>query len=137
MAGLVKLREESSGSVVVEFALLLPVFLLLTFGLINLGSAWYAKQMLTSASREGARLGVLYSDEGTTNAAVVAEVAQILTDSGYPNDFLVEVTGADGFSGTPVTVRITSEHDLAVLGELVPGLPDTVTLSAVTVMRHE
>jgi len=137
MAGLIELREDSSGSVVVEFTLFLPVFLILIFGLVNLGSAWYAKQVLINASREGARLGVLYSDGGTTNAAVAAEVAQFLNDSGYPNDFLVEVTGADGFSGTPVTVRITSEHDLAVLGELVPGLPDTVTLSAVTVMRHE
>ncbi len=51
------------GSVAVEFALLLPVLLLLIFGIIDFGRAINAQITLTQAAREGARLASLgYSD---------------------------------------------------------------------------
>src|SRR6266550_9643907 len=47
------------GSVAVEFALLLPVLLLLIFGIIDFGRALNAQITLTQAAREGARLASL------------------------------------------------------------------------------
>lgn len=59
------------GSVAVEFALVLPVLLLILFGVIDFGRALNAQIELTGAAREGARLAAL----GYSNAAVQARVA--------------------------------------------------------------
>ncbi|MGD0376165.1 MAG: TadE/TadG family type IV pilus assembly protein [Streptosporangiaceae bacterium] len=47
------------GAAAVEFALLLPVLLLLVFGIIDFGRALNAQITLTQAAREGARLAAL------------------------------------------------------------------------------
>jgi Flp pilus assembly protein TadG len=59
------------GSVAVEFALLLPILLLLIFGIIDFGLAINDQITLTQAAREGARLASL---PGYTTAAVTARV---------------------------------------------------------------
>jgi len=58
------------GSAAVEFALLLPVLLLLIFGIIDFGRALNAQITLTQAAREGARLAALgYSTSAVTTRA--------------------------------------------------------------------
>ena len=47
------------GSAAVEFALLVPVLLLIVFGIIDFGRALNAQETLTQAAREGARLAAL------------------------------------------------------------------------------
>jgi Flp pilus assembly protein TadG len=59
------------GTAVVEFALVLPVLLLIVFGIIDFGRALDAQIQLTGAAREGVRLAAL----GYSDAAVQAEVA--------------------------------------------------------------
>ena len=49
------------GAVAVEFAIVVPIFLLLVFGIVDFGHAWYMKQIVSNASREGARYGTRYS----------------------------------------------------------------------------
>jgi Flp pilus assembly protein TadG len=49
------------GAAAVEFALLLPLLLLIIFGLIDFGRALNAQITLTQAAREGARLDALGS----------------------------------------------------------------------------
>ncbi|MEI8032372.1 MAG: TadE family protein [Chlorobiaceae bacterium] len=50
----------------VEFALILPVFLLLLFGVISFSVALYNKTVLTMATREGARAGAKYVKNRTS-----------------------------------------------------------------------
>jgi len=64
------------GSVVVEFALVVPVLLLIVFGIIDFGRALNAQIALTGAAREGVRLAAL----GYPNAAVQARVAAAAPD---------------------------------------------------------
>ena len=45
------------GQALAEFALVIPVFLMLLFGLLDVGRAVYANSVLSQAAREGARLG--------------------------------------------------------------------------------
>ncbi len=49
------------GQALVEFAMVLPLLLLLLVGLIEFGRAWNLHQVVTDASREGARHAVLQS----------------------------------------------------------------------------
>lgn len=52
-------RNADRGAAAVEFALVLPVLLLIVFGIIDLGRALNAQITLTEAAREGARLAAL------------------------------------------------------------------------------
>jgi TadE-like protein len=47
------------GQSMVEFALILPLFLVFIFAVMEIGRAWSAKQSLTIAAREGARILVM------------------------------------------------------------------------------
>lgn len=48
-----------TGIAAVEFALILPVLLVILFGIINFGIYMYDKAVITNASREGARAGII------------------------------------------------------------------------------
>ena len=55
-----KLTRER-GAAAIEFALILPLLLLILFGIIEFSILLYDKAMLTNASREGARLGIVFN----------------------------------------------------------------------------
>lgn len=132
-----RMFRSTAGSVAVEFALLAPLLLLLLFGTIELGTAWYRKQTLVSASREGARFGVVLTEEPISNTDVVTYVQTWLTNAGYPGTYTVTCIGADGLAGVPVTVSVSTNQDYPVLGIMVPGVPSSSTLIESTTMRHE
>ena len=52
-------RKKRRGAAAVEFAVVAPIFLLLVFGMIEYGRMVMVQQVLTNASREGARVAVL------------------------------------------------------------------------------
>ena len=54
------IARNQKGATAVEFALLLPLLLLVPFGIIEFSLLLYNKAMLTNACREGARFGVNY-----------------------------------------------------------------------------
>ena len=60
------------GAAAVEFALLLPVLLLLIFGIIDFGRALNAQITLTQAAREGARLEALGESNVVTRTQAAA-----------------------------------------------------------------
>jgi hypothetical protein len=49
------------GAALVEFAIVLPILLVLVFGIIEFGFLLYNKAVITNASREGAREGILFA----------------------------------------------------------------------------
>ena len=59
--------RQTKGAVTVEFAIVGTLFLLLIAGVLDFGHAWYMKQVITNASREGARYGITYH---TNNSGV-------------------------------------------------------------------
>ncbi len=116
-------RSSDRGAAMVEFALLLPVLVLILFGTIELGRAYNAKSTLTHAARESVR--VLALDTGDPQAAAVAAAPSL--------------TGAIGFSstgGTPCTpgdpVSVTLSYDvnytIPLFGEGTITLTDTATM---------
>lgn len=73
--------RRSRGQALVEFSIILPLFVLLVAGTIDLGLAIYSNLTVANAAREGARLGVI--DPGNTTAieARVRDMAGNLDDS--------------------------------------------------------
>lgn len=135
MIRLRKFAKGERGAVAVEFALFFPLLALMLFAIVEMGGAWYSRQMIVNASREGARMGSMYGD--TTDAQVVSEVTQILQQAGFPGTVAVNSTGASGSTGALVTVTVTSNYQFPVLSSLVPESLATVQMQASTVMRHE
>jgi Flp pilus assembly protein TadG len=72
-------RRNRAGQALVEFALVIPIFLLLFVGLFDLGRAVFAYNTLTNAAREGARLAIVNQDEPSIiehakNASAIVEL---------------------------------------------------------------
>ncbi|MGM0490271.1 MAG: TadE/TadG family type IV pilus assembly protein [Planctomycetota bacterium] len=118
-----------------EFAVVAPVFLLFALGMIEYGRMVMVQQVITNASREGARLAVL---EGSSSAEVEGAVNEYLS-SGSISGASITVTPTNlnevNF-GDPVTVTVDVPFDQ------VSWLPSPMylsgkTLSATTVMRGE
>ena len=61
------LRSRQRGQTLVEFALIIPIFLLLTVGFLDLGRAVYYYSAIHNAAREGARYGVVLETDSDGN----------------------------------------------------------------------
>ena len=51
--------DDKTGVAVIEFAIILPLLLVIIFGIIEFGLVLFNKQVITNASREGARAGIV------------------------------------------------------------------------------
>ena len=69
-------RRNRRAAAAVEFAIVAPVFFLLVFGMIEYGRMVMVQQVITNASREGARAAVL---DGATTGSVTTTVNAYLT----------------------------------------------------------
>ena len=66
--------KRERGAAAVEFALILPLFLLLVLGTIDFGYYFFVSEVVTNAAREGARAGsVLDPTSPTTDVITEAE----------------------------------------------------------------
>ena len=135
------------GAAMVEFALILIPLLLITFGIIEFGIIMYDKAMVTNASREGARAGIVLrlTPAGDYNPLTDAEIESVVT--GYLGNHLISfgsgsvvVTCAPAeprVSGGQLTVTTTYTYDFLVLPNFATNLLGSIDLSAHTVMKME
>jgi hypothetical protein len=73
-------RRPGSGQALVEFALSLPIFLLLMVALFDVGRAVFAYNTLTNAAREGARTAIVNQDVPTIVERAKRETAIVELD---------------------------------------------------------
>jgi Flp pilus assembly protein TadG len=76
--------DRQRGAVAVEFALLLPLLVVLSFGIIEFSSAYHDESVASDAARAGARVGSAMATQGGMPAAVVSAVNSAV--SSLPND---------------------------------------------------
>ena len=128
------LRRREKGQTMVEFALLLPVFLMLVLGVVDISRAFFALQSISAASREGARTGILTN---SNNAQVNAAVNNYLAAANLPGCNAAGANWGAGFPpGSSTTVTVTCQFTV-MIGTIVPGWAGTFNLSQTTTMRHE
>lgn len=126
-----------TGMAVLETALVLPLLLLLSFGLVEYGHYFYVKHTLQGAAREGVRAAV---PQNTTNADVAAAISRAMTAAGMGGSgYKVTYSPADVASATEGTqMTIAVECTWGTVGlrpmKLIPSAKKVV---GTVVMRKE
>lgn len=105
--------KKLKGTSMVEFALTLPILMLLIVGIIEFGVIAYNKAVITNASREGARYGVVFR---SPSYATTTEIETFTSD--YCTGKLIT------FSATPGNLVVT-----AVQSSSPPTFGDTLTVT--------
>lgn len=91
------------GQALVEFALILPFLAFFLMAIIEIGRAWNLKQVVTDASREGARFAVVY-DPSVTAQEVIDSVLSKVERAGVAKTAVsVSFLASDGTAPNPGT----------------------------------
>ncbi|HSM67113.1 MAG TPA: TadE family protein [Ilumatobacteraceae bacterium] len=101
--------RSTSGQATVEFALVLPLVVIVASGLIVIGIAVRNELAVELAAREGARAAAVSASPGTAATAAATRAVRLP----------IEVSTVDDGSTVTVTVTYTDSIDVAVLGALV------------------
>ena len=129
-------RGSERGQSSVELALLLPVILLLMFGVLEFGRVFNAWIVVTQASREGARIG---ATQCATNAACGGNVEVWVTNSlgGLdPANMTWDMTPGPYSAGG--TLEVTVDYDVAITTPVISNLVgNSLTVHGATSMRLE
>jgi len=131
-------RRSDEGQAVVEFALVVPVLMLLIVGVFEFGRAWNAHQAVTDAAREGARIAVI-ADPAITEDSVKTVVRGALAAVSLNADLaVIELTGVNAPTGEPARVAVRYPYQFGLLKALhrTSG-GGAVTLGSAFVMRNE
>jgi Flp pilus assembly protein TadG len=140
-------RRRASGQALVEFALVIPIFLLLFVALIDLGSAVFTYNSLTNAAREGARLAIVNQDTSSVlkrakDAVAIAEI----NDPSVTVNFYQQNTDGTPDTSTPcnpiangclavVSFQATYHPLTPIVGNIL--FPSGVTFTAKSVLSVE
>jgi Flp pilus assembly protein TadG len=143
-----KRRRHERGAAAVEFALVMPILLLIVFGIIDFGYLYGQKLALNNAARQSARYAAV--ENRTCN-----DVTQQAVDASAPtitlpaSNVTIKRTSLATPCGTPTTdlpckgsadqdnVSVTLTYDAPVLVPVVPGLGTHKVLAATGVFRCE
>jgi Flp pilus assembly protein TadG len=127
------------GAALVEFGLILPLFLGIVLGCVTAGLALFSRIEAATAAQEGAR--AMFVGASVADAAAATRRAVDSPDFGATHELAVTVNGAGvsptsslkcsgaGYSGTPVVVTVTRKD--VKIHWLVASTPVTVTGKAV------
>lgn len=119
----------------VEFAVIAPIMMLFTFGLIEIGRLMMVKNQAVQATREGARFAVRPSADSNAVIALVNESLQTLAIYNATIELEPQVlTNAAPGSFVKVRVRIDPDEVSWVPDFMKGSIPDMVVE---TVMRRE
>ncbi len=155
-------RRVRRGQALVEFALVLPIFLVVLSGILYFGFMLYSKMTVINAAREGAHYGVTLDPKDAAFSTKIANQASAAATVGLDATKLTTttaglkvvngvITGASctwGSGGTcaagdAVSVSVTYPFSnpipmrLSLLGNVIVDLPEAFSLSSTVQMIHE
>ncbi len=121
-------RSNEKGQSLVEFALILPIMLLILFGIIQFGFIFNGQITVTSAAREGARLGAVGGDNEAIREQVRSAAVALLLEDLEDEDIVINIDETNGrltvqVNGTvPVIVpfiNVFAGNEVAIVAEAV------------------
>jgi len=140
---LMKGAGDESGAELIEFAIVFPLLLLLAAGIADFGFMFQRYEVVTNATREGARIASL---PGYTAADVTERVQSYLTSSGLTGVPVVSVaytptTLASGRTVNTASVVVNYFHNFTIIGPIAAMVGGSgwtsINLRGRSVMRVE
>jgi len=127
-------RRSQSGEALVEFALILPILLVLSLGMLDFGRAFHAKSLVDQAAREGCRVAIV--TKPLDQALIVERVEKVLEAGNMkPNSV---TSNLDANRLVEVEVEITFKFITPGVFSLIGAKFDnTMELVGRAVMRSE
>ncbi len=135
-------NQREKGAAAVEFALVLPTFLALTFGIVEYSIALYDKAVITNASREAARAGIVLKNPKLTtsdiqNVALNYCQANLITFGKSSTPTVSVPAGSGGSFGSALTVSVSYSYSGLALGKMISAFTGPFNLTATTSMNNE
>ncbi|RZU66668.1 TadE-like protein [Microterricola gilva] len=122
-----RIRRDERGAAAIEFALILPILLVLVLGIVEFGRAYNVQISLSNAAREGARSMAIHNSVTDARAAAIGAAPSI-----QPAIAASQITISPSSCASGGTVNVTIRYPL----ELLTGFfEDTFELTSVGVMR--
>ena len=125
-------KPGQSGQSLVELSLVLPIFLMLLAGLVEIGDALNSYLTVIDASRDAARLGSRGLATDTEIRDLVDRDMERLRD---PFDPLTDVTVAHDTMPGDDSVEVEVCYDHALIFPLPGFIPDPIHICSTTTMR--
>jgi Flp pilus assembly protein TadG len=119
-------RRSPRGAAAVEFAIVLPLLLLVLLGTIDWGYYFFCREVVVNASREGARAGSLVP-AGTSPVANAEAAALAYLEGGSLDPVLGVVSAEETADSVIVEVQYTTG---SLTGFLTGVMPKTVNARA-------
>lgn len=133
MSRLIKLKSDDRGQGIVEFALVVPVLIILILGMIEFGWVLNGQISLNSAVREGARAGAVYD-----KSDLAAKVSSVVIENTESSGLIINSTTAyiemDAHN-LPKNVVVESNASLKPIVGLF--FKESVSIRAKAIMRKE
>lgn len=141
------LMDDKRGTAAIEFAIILPLLVVFIFGIIEFGLVFYDKAMVTNASREAARAGIVYRDPPLTVAEMQSVVdsycgGRLISFGGGPSPTTTVPSGECTNHGDELVINVAYQYEFLLLPDFLTafftgGMPGSIDISAVTRMRCE
>jgi Flp pilus assembly protein TadG len=136
-------RLDERGQALVEFALVLPLILLLMVGMLEFARAWNLHQVMTDAAREGARRAAVFDVQGgspQTRDSVYAAMWKYVAQAGYEPQYATMGIDLKNSAGGPGTWKnsgdfVTDNLSLPYRFAILPTRP--ITMRSSFTMRIE
>lgn len=121
------------GQATVELALVLPVLLLILFGIMEFGRVFSAYLVITNAAREGARLAAVGADD----TAIVQRVIEA-ADSLETSNLTVTISPAYSSRATGTETEVAVNYSIDLVTPVLSGVvPNPMPLAVQATMRVE
>ncbi len=118
------LMRARAGATAVEFALVAPIFIIMTMGVFEIGRAFWIRSSMQFAVEETTRYAIVNTSATTATLATYAQTT--LTASGV-NAADITFTATTEVSGSRTFISVTGTYNFSVVVPIVP-IPD-ITLS--------
>lgn len=132
-------RSRERGTALIEFALVLPLLLVLTVAAVDFGRAFFVKNMLHQAAREGVRMLAVQQNP----VDIEARIANVMNSSGvqtYTVTYPTVDENGQAIGDDHVCVRVATDFNWlfpGIFNLLGAGFTNPTTLAASAVMRDE
>ncbi len=126
------MHSTSKGQSLLEFALVLPLVILLVVGTFDLGYAVFLKNMIANAAREGARAGIVIANG---DAQIRTRVRTTAPGLNLPDGQIVITPSSSRTFKEPISVTVTYQYQ--PLTPIIGSFVNTVDLSSTSVMTVE